>query len=335
MLVTLTGAFKNSGDYLIGHRARALLANHTDHEIVDLNRKELTDHSYELINSAKALLLTGGPAYQKKIFPDIYPLDLDRIKVPIVPYGLGWKGGLNQAPADFKFEQQAEQFVKGIHESGYFSSARDHQTVGILNRLGIDNALMTGCPAWYDEEKLAHDYEPREVRQLVFSMPAVPQEHVEPLLRYLAKKYPKAKKFIAFNAGYKSTRSKDRAKFTRWNYQMILRAKLLGFSPVSFESDFAKFQAVMGETDLHLGFRVHSHIFSLSQRIATALIAEDSRGISQLEALNAPVLTAKQPVNEVIAQLDQILASGNEIQRSVETMRSTHSQMLRFIEQFS
>ena len=335
MLVTLTGAFKNSGDYLIGHRARALLANHTDHEIVDLNRKELTDHSYELINSAKALLLTGGPAYQKKIFPDIYPLDLDRIKVPIVPYGLGWKGGLNQAPADFKFEPQAEQFVRGIHESRYFSSARDHQTVGILNRLGIDNALMTGCPAWYDEDKLTLDYAPRDIRQLVFSMPAVPQDHVEPLLRYLAKKYPKAKKFIAFNAGYKSTRSKDRAKFTRWNYQMILRAKLLGFSPVSFESDFAKFQAVMGETDLHLGFRVHSHIFSLSQRIATALIAEDSRGISQLEALNAPVLTAKQPVNEIIAQLDQILASGNEIQRSVETMRSTHSQMLRFIEQFS
>ncbi len=335
MLVTLTGAFKNAGDYLIGHRARTLLANHTDHEIVDLNRKELTDQSYELINSAKALLLTGGPAYQKKIFPDIYPLDLDRIEVPIVPYGLGWKGGLNQAPEDFKFEPQAEQFVKGIHDSGYFSSARDLQTVGILNRLGIDNAVMTGCPAWYDEEKLTLDFEPREVRQLVFSMPAVPQDHVEPLLRYLAKKYPKAKKFIAFNAGYKSTRSKDRAKFTRWNYQMILRAKLLGFSPVSFESDFAKFQEVMGETDLHLGFRVHSHIFSLSQRIATALIAEDSRGISQLEALNAPVLTAKQPVNEIIAQLDRIFASGNEIQNSVETMRSTHSQMLRFIEQFS
>lgn len=335
MLVTLTGAFKNAGDYLIGHRARVLLASHTDHEIVDLNRKELTDQSYELINSAKALLLTGGPAYQKKIFPDIYPLDLDRINVPIVPYGLGWKGGLNQAPEDFKFEPQAEQFVKDIHQGSYFSSARDHQTVGILNRLGIDNAAMTGCPAWYDEEKLANDYEPREIRQLVFSMPAVPQEHVEPLLRYLAKKYPKAKRLIAFNAGYKSTRSKDRAKFTRWNYQMILRAKLLGFSPVSFESDFANFQGVMGETDLHLGFRVHSHIFSLSQRIATALIAEDSRGISQLEALNAPVLTARQPVNEITAQLDQIFATGSEIQRSVETMRSTHAQMLRFIEQFS
>ena len=335
MLVTLTGAFKNAGDYLIGHRARTLLANHTDHEIVDLNRKQLSDSSYEQINKSSALLLTGGPAYQKKIYPDIYPLDLDRIEVPIIPFGLGWKGNLNQASSDFKFEPAAEAFVKQIHAGPHFSSARDHQTVGILNALGIKNVRMTGCPAWYDEQKLAFDYESREPGQVLFSMPAVPQDHVEPLLRYLAKKFPKANKIIAFNAGYKSTRSKDRAKFTRWNYQMILKAKLLGFSAVSFEADFAKFQAVMGQTDLHLGFRVHSHIFSLSQRITSALIAEDSRGISQLEALQAPVLSAKLPVADVIAQLDQIFSSPDQIQLSVQTMRETHKDMLAFISQFS
>lgn len=335
MLVTLTGAFKNSGDYLIGHRARALLANHTGHEIVDINRKELTDDSYRTINQASALLLTGGPAYQKRIYPDIYPLDLERIEVPIIPYGLGWKGGLNQKPEEFKFEPQAEQFVRSIHEGKLFSSARDHQTVEILNRLGIDNVLMTGCPAWYDESKLATDFAKPEITHLVFSMPAVPQDQVLPLLRYLAKKYSKAKKTLAFNAGYKSTRSKDAGKITRWNYLVALQAKALGFSSVSFESDFAKFQEVMGSADLHLGFRVHSHIFSLSQRIASALIAEDSRGISQLEALGAPVLTAKQSVDELTGQLDQIFDHGLAIQSSVETMRATHSKMLQFISQFS
>ena len=335
MLVTLTGAFKNSGDYLIGHRARTLLRNHTDHEIVDINRKELTDESYRKINQAKALLLTGGPAYQKKIYPDIYPLDLDRIEVPIVPFGLGWKGSLGQSPENFKFDSAAEDFVLNIHKGNFFSSARDHQTVGILKRLAIENVLMTGCPAWYDEEKLKLDLEPRTVKHLVFSMPAMPQEQVVPLLRYLAKKYPKAKKTLAFNAGYKSTRSKDRAKYTRWNYLTIVLAKTLGFSPVSFESDFAKFQEVMGSADLHLGFRVHSHIFSLSQRIASALIAEDSRGISQLEALGAPVLTSKQDYSDLTSQLDEIFASVLQIQRSVETMRETHKKMLGFISQFS
>lgn len=335
MLVTLTGAFKNAGDHLIGHRARALLRNHTDHEIINLNRKELTAASYETINSARALLLTGGPAYQKAIYPDIYPLELDRIKVPIIPYGLGWKGSLKMTPEKFSFEPAAENFVRDIHNGNHFSSARDHQTVGILNRLGIANVVMTGCPAWYDEQKLESDYELREVRQLVFSMPAVPQDLVLPLMQYLAKKYPKAKKTLAFNAGYKSTRSTNQSEYTRWNYQMIARGLALGFRPVSFESDFDKFNEVMSAQDLHLGFRVHSHIFSLSQRIASALIAEDSRGISQLQALEAPVLLASQSASDLIAELNQIFDAGDAIRNSVAKMRATHPQMLRFISQFS
>ena len=114
MLVTLTGAFKNSGDYLIGHRARTLLASHTDHEIVDINRKAIDDASYEIFNKAKAVLLTGGPAYQAGIYPGVYDLDLDRIQVPVIPYGLGWKGKLGQDPKDFQFTEESKDFIKRI-----------------------------------------------------------------------------------------------------------------------------------------------------------------------------------------------------------------------------
>lgn len=333
MLVTLTGAFKNAGDHLIGHRARTLLRNHSDHEIVDLNRKALTDESYRTINQAKALLLTGGPAYQRAIYPDIYPLKLERIEVPIIPFGLGWKGGLNKPAEQFKFLPEAEEFVRTIHQGNHFSSARDHQTVGILNRLEIENAIMTGCPAWYDEEQLQRDYQHREVKNLVFSMPAVPQERVIPLLQHLAKKYPKARKTLAFNAGYRSTRSTDRAKYTRWNYQVLLRARLLGFQPVSLESNLKRFFEVMGAADLHVGFRVHSHIFSLSQRITSALIAEDSRGISQLEALGSKPLLATDPLEQLLADLDSEFESGTQTALAVSKMRETHAQMLKFIEQ--
>ena len=72
-VITLTGAFKNAGDYLIGHRARALLAAHVNAEVIDVNRREITDESYELFNSARAVLLTGGPAYQEEIYPKVKP----------------------------------------------------------------------------------------------------------------------------------------------------------------------------------------------------------------------------------------------------------------------
>lgn len=336
MIVTLTGAFKNSGDYLIGYRARALLRNHVDSEVVDINRRQLDDAAYETMNQARAVLLTGGPAYQSSIYPGVYDLDLDRIKVPVLAYGLGWKGKLGQTPGDFSFQPDAAEFVRRIHaDATRFSSARDHLTVEVLANHGVQNVAMTGCPAWYDESKLAQDYVYRpDVRRVVFSMPAVIQPSVPALLRKLAKTFPRAQKVLAFNAGFQSTRSKDAAAITRWNYLMIAQGWMHGFRPVSFESDFVGFERVMASADFHMGFRVHSHIFSLSQRIGSVLIAEDSRGVGQQQAMGSPVLTAQQSIPELVAAVDAFRASGGaSAATAVQTMRKTHTEMLRFLRQ--
>ena len=336
MLVTLTGAFKNSGDYLIGHRARALLANHTDHEIVDLNRKEITQESYEILNAASAVLLTGGPAYQAAIYPGVYDIDLTKINVPVIAYGLGWKGKLSQAPEDFRFQESAGDFVRAIHQAPFFSSARDQLTIEMLKANGVENVAMTGCPAWYDEEKLANDYRFEEIQSLVFSMPAVPQAQTLEILRGIAKRFPKAKKYLAFNAGYKSTRTKNTAEYTRWNYMVIARATLMGFSPVSFESNFEKFLEVMSNQQLHLGYRVHSHLFSLSQRITSMLIAEDSRGVGQAVATSTQPLLATDSAASVLMALDELIASeGQAVTKAVTQMRDTHKVMTGFISQLA
>jgi hypothetical protein len=335
MLVTLTGAFKNSGDYLIGHRARTLLASHTDHEIVDINRKAIDDASYEIFNKAMAVLLTGGPAYQAGIYPGVYDLDLDRIQVPVIPYGLGWKGKLGQDPKNFQFTEESKDFIKTIHQGEFFSSCRDHLTKEVLGNLGVENVAMTGCPAWYEESVLDQDFSWREVKTIVFSMPAVEQESVMPILKHLSKTFPKAKKYLVFNAGFVSTRSKDAQKITNWYSKVKFAAKLRGFESVSFESDFAKFQEIQSLADLHVGFRVHSHIFSVSKRIASVLIAEDSRGVGQLEAMGSEVLSAKQSSQDLIAAVDRFIESrGISTQLAVEKMRATHKTMLEFISQF-
>ena len=336
MIVTLTGAFKNAGDYLIGYRARALLRNHVDADVVDINRKQLDDAAYQTMNQARAVLLTGGPAYQASIFPGVYNLDLDRIKVPVLAYGLGWKGKLGQTPDEFEFEPAAADFVRRIHsDPTRFSSARDHLTLQVLANHGVQNVAMTGCPAWYDESKLASDYRyPEDVKRVVFSMPAVAQSSVPALLRKLARSFPKADKVLAFNAGYKSTRSKNASAITRWNYRMMGVGLLNGFKPISIESDFVGFEKLMTGADFHMGFRVHSHIFALSQRVGSLLIAEDSRGVGQLQAMGSPVLSATQPVAELVAAVDEFRdTAGASTAAAVQTMRQTHGEMLRFLRQ--
>ena len=336
MLVTLTGAFKNSGDYLIGHRARNLLSAHTQHEIVDLNRKALGPQSYELFNSASAVLLTGGPAYQAGIYPNVYDIDLSKITVPVIAYGLGWKGTLGQKPEEFNFESQAGEFVKAIHAGPIYSSARDELTVQMLHSNGVENVAMTGCPAWYDESKLDQNYAFQEVKSLVFSMPAIPQQQTMELLSGIAKRFPRAKKYLAFNAGYKSTRTKNTAEYTRWNYLVVARAALMGFVPVSFESNFEKFVEVMSSQQLHLGYRVHSHLFSLSQRITSMLIAEDSRGVGQAMATGVTPLLATDSASKVLSALDELIATqGRDSEVAINRMRETHSVMTGFISQLA
>ena len=336
-IVTLTGAFKNAGDYLIGHRARALLAAHLPGtQIIDINRREVTDSHYELFNNARAVLLTGGPAYQEKIFPGVYNLDLSRITAPVLPYGLGWKGKLGQEPEAFNFTPEAQEFVtQAHHDKTRFSSARDHLTVRMLKANGIENVAMTGCPAWYDETKLSHDYSfNANPKRIVLSMPAVPQAQIPKIMAHLAKAFPKAQRYLSFQAGYASTHSKKGAEYTRWNRQMALRGLLHGFRPIEFAGNFPKFEAFMQTVDFHVGYRVHSHIFSLSQRKTSILIAEDSRGVGQVAAMGGTALSAHDNPALITAAIDQLWATeGAAIQAAVETMRLTHGEMLRFLHQ--
>lgn len=334
--MTLTGAFKNAGDYLIGHRARALLSTHVNAEVIDVNRREVTESHYELFNSARAVLLTGGPAYQEKIYPGVYDIDLAKIKVPVVPYGLGWKGKLGQQPEEFRFSPGATEFVQRVHaDKTRFSSARDRLTLRMLAANGVDNVAMTGCPAWYDESKLDQDYAfNADPKVVVFSMPAVPQAQVPAILAKLAKTFPKAKRYLSFQAGYASTHSKKGAEYTRWNRQMIVRGLIHGFKPIEFAGNFAKFEQFMQTVDFHIGYRVHSHIFCISQRKGSILIAEDSRGVGQVAAMGGVALSAKQPATAIIDAIDQFFVSeGTQVQTAVETMRLTHAEMLRFLGQ--
>lgn len=339
MIVTLTGAFKNAGDHLIGFRARALVREHADPDVLNINRREVTDRSYEQFGDARAVLLAGGPAYQREIYPAVFDLDLDRIEAPVLAYGLGWKGKLGQRPEDFEFTPDARRFVERIHaDATRFSSARDQLTTQMLANQGIKNVAMTGCPAWYDLAKLDTEYvfNPDPAR-IVVSAPAVPQAGLAEILNRISKIYPKAEKFLAFNAGYRSTRSKKTASYTRWNYYLMAFGRLRGFRPVSLESDLDGFTELMGSVDLHVGYRVHSHLFSLSQRISSVLIAEDSRGVGQLQALGAApeavVTTEHSPSAQADAVSEFIESRGSSASVAVARMRETYPEMIRFLKQ--
>lgn len=335
MIVTVCGAYRNCGDHLIGNRARALLRAHVTDDITVIDRKTIGPEHYEMFNKAKAVLLTGGPAYQHSIYPNIYPIEREKVSARLIPYGLGWKAVVGKQIESFDFKPDALEFIRDIHKKCSVSSTRDPLTQSVLAHNGVENVLMTGCPAWYDLEHFEKSYSfSDEPKTLVLSMPAKMQPGVFDLMVWLTKRFPKARRIASFHHGLVPsnnkvgrTRAKDFLKFSA-------SAMRRGWRVASLANSLEKMEELYGNADFHIGYRVHAHILCLSQRRASILINEDTRGAGQAKALGAPSLDMdkKGNISHIQDAVENHFSSrGTNVEKSVETMRQTYPVMREFL----
>jgi polysaccharide pyruvyl transferase WcaK-like protein len=293
MIVILTGAKKNIGDYLIKQRARELLEKYVDQEIVEISRFENLESKLDIVNNAKALILCGGPAYASDFYPGIYPLvdQLDKIKVPIIPFGLGWSGRPYNHPEKFKFTPQSLSAIKKIHSKIRFSSCRDEITKSILNQAGIKNVILTGCPVWYDLNSLNKEFnKPENIKNIVVTSGAKIILFFQTLkiLSLVRKAFPEAVIYFTFHRGilpWKGTSLKSGIVYVL----LALLSHLYKVKVMDVSSNINKI-SFYANCDMHIGYRVHAHLYFLSKRIPSILINEDGRGIGMAQTLELPVL---------------------------------------------
>jgi len=315
MIVILTGAKKNIGDFLIGYRAKQLLRKYVDEDITEIDRFEKLDDELDVINSARCLILCGGPAYSSNIYKGIYPLvdDISKIKVPIVPFGLGWNGQPFKHPDRFEFMPESKKFVTEIHKIIQYSSCRDQITKIILQNHGIKNVIMTGCPVWYDLDSIGKKFKvhPR-IKKIVITTPANPRLilQVIKLLLLVRKKFPDVIIYFSFHRGIlpdKHTGVRSSLVFIT----MSLIAKLIGTKVTDVAYDLEKIDFYQ-YCDFHIGYRVHAHLYFLSKRLPSILINEDGRGQGMVETMNLPVFNVDEDnlLNKISNQLDKYIRSG-------------------------
>jgi hypothetical protein len=334
MIVTVCGAYRNAGDHLIGERGRALVRRFVDPEVITVDRRAIGAQEYALFNRARAVLLCGGPAYQREIFPKVYPIERQKVSVPIIPFGLGWKSPVGKSPASFAFQKPALEFVRDIHAAIPVSSARDPLTVEMLGQNGVGNVAMTGCPAWYDlehfEERFRFIPEPRQV---VLSMPAIMQPGVGALLDWLGDRFPKSRRVVSYHHGIIPATTRRGISTGLANTSFAARAIGRGWRIASLAGSLPKLERLYGATDLHVGYRVHAHLFCLSRRIASILINEDSRGEGQARALGtSSLVVGGGDIGPITEQIDRHFSErGAGVEASVERMRETLPTMREFL----
>tara|TARA_R110002073_G_scaffold56835_15_gene144548 strand:- start:14997 stop:16025 length:1029 start_codon:yes stop_codon:yes gene_type:complete len=294
MIVLLSGQIKNIGDFLITDRAKKLFEEFVDKDIVVLDRTKKLDGHIDTINKARFVVLCGGPAYAPDIYKGIYPLvdDLSLIKVPIIPFGLGWCGRPSGAPLSFAFNDESKNFLIEAHKKIHSSSCRCNVTKKVLINNGIKNVTMTGCPVWYDLPSIGKNFkELDEVKKIVFTTAADPKliKQTVSLIRLLTKQFPKAQITMTYHRGILPDKHTT-VRATIGYLSMALGAKLVNsrIKVMDVAYDLKKLD-FYDNCDFHIGYRVHAHLYFLSKRLPSLLINEDGRGKGMVETMNLPV----------------------------------------------
>lgn len=291
--ITLTGAKKNIGDFLITDRCEHLLDKlSSEFDFIKFPHWKNLDENLEIVNNSCGIIIFGGPGYQKNMYPGVYKLtkNLDDIKVPIIPLGIGWKGipGDIETLKDYKFNSSSIKLLKKMTENNREISCRDYYTAEVLELNGIKNVKMTGCPVWYNLEFLGSQMNlTSDIKKIVFTPAQLKEFSGQSIetMKLLKKMFPKAEIYCSFHRGIGI---KD--EFTpNWDAEntkyLAQKAKEIGLIPVDTAFDLEKL-SFYKDCDLHVGYRVHAHINFLSMRRPSILIHEDGRGRGVSEALN-------------------------------------------------
>lgn len=286
----MSGAVVNAGDFLIEKRTKELI-NHflPDSEVTVLKRVGV-DYSdrIEELNSFDAILFSGGPLYQPNLYLRQLPfvksdiLKKKEIKTPVFFLG----GGLHNNYYRCKYSETDRLFFD-YSQKGIPLGCRDVFTLKFLEHEGY-NALLTGCPAWYnlpfvDKTDIK---KPSSFSKILVSDPAdalnIPLYF--DLLKHLRQRYPEAEISIVNHRELKTDLAREIDAF-RDKYG-------IGFYDIAGSADGF---SVYDDCDMHVGFRVHAHIYNLSRRNLSVLFNEDIRGIGVNNTVGLDNITVEAP----------------------------------------
>jgi len=314
MIVLLSGEKKNIGDFLITERARKLFAHLLDDEIIILDRFKNLESDIDLINSARFIVLCGGPAYASNIYKGIYPLvkDLRKIKVPIIPFGLGWCGRPSN-PNEFRFNADSKMLLDNIHSTIENSSCRDDITASVLKNCGYNNVTMTGCPVWYDVESIGKEFDIKNsIKKIVFTTAADPKliKQTYLLIKSVNKYFPDAEITMSYHRGIfpdKHTTYRATIGYLLMYGVAKLVNRRIKIKDVAYKLEKLDFY---DDCDFHIGYRVHAHLYFLSKRLPSMLINEDGRGKGMVQTMGLPIFNIED--KDVVAKVDRKLREYKE-----------------------
>jgi polysaccharide pyruvyl transferase WcaK-like protein len=148
------------------------------------------------------------------------------------------------------------------------------------------------------------------------------------LMRTFKNVFRNAKLFLVFHRGMKSDKYTSRGE-ARYLQKLKREAEKMNYQTVNAAYDASKIEFYR-KCDLHVGYRVHGHIYFLSMRKPSFLLQEDGRGLGLSKSLGLPDVPARgHKISESIYQLASLPTRVSNVLDRVLSNIVIHPSVLR------
>ena len=293
----------NIGDgFILNSLAKLLNANECKYLFT--SRQGLSETDIGKINSTKVLILAGANQLNDNftIVPGMSLSMLEQIKVPIVPFGIGIHGVKKY---NCRMSDLTKQILRYIHKNIIFSGWRCPLTIEYLNYHLPELAekfLLTGCPVMYDDKILSNSEFNHDIRTVVVTVTERGDfwERETKTIDFVAQHYRSCHKILSIHQDFveihgcdeqniwKNLQIKVLKQYDQTPFSLREYAKHRGFqifNPQSVDECWSFYKSC----DLHIGSRLHAHLYFLSQTKKSFLTYVDERCVGFSKALDFPI----------------------------------------------
>ena len=337
------GAISNAGDFLIYERGKKLLENFFDDnfDFTYILRSKAIDGDFD------GLIILGGPLITRKLHLQSKNIteyiQKGNENIPIFCIGLGISGEKFDSYEDYFLDQESSLFWGHVYKTTKLFSVRDKITYNMLKNYGIKTEL-TGCSALFNLETLEKNnsvVKNENINKIAVTIPNLSDSPTLSSIGYflltlyflLALRLKFSKKEIEiglfFQHGYSTLSNKIIRKLAN-----MTNIKTYDISGKSLDT------TELHKYNLHIGTRLHSHIYFLSLGKPSFLLSVDMGTEAFLETVKTPnekytfsgiknlVATLKERVEK--NNFEEFSENFNEIKRFYKVMKTFLSKIDTF-----
>lgn len=244
------------------------------------------------INTCDALIICGTNLYQHVFACNLNVAIVEKIKIPIIPFGIGSSAPIGQIP---RMNAADVATVRAIHKKCVVSSVRDEASSRFLHSIGVKNVILSGCPVLFhglscpDFTASGSGYTLTPRARLLHIDNEWNARQLE-TLGLLCKRYHPS---LVLQSPYDIPVAE-------------LLAEKFGVDIVMDENWQAeKYISKAKEQSINMGFRLHFAMLSISYGKPSFLVSHDSRASEFCKLLGLPLIDIKDySDNALMLQID-------------------------------